>query len=146
MEAQRFWDPASPTNTTASRYRAKPTTSASWTSAAATSRPTARWVEFGCGTGTTAVKHAPYVKRVRALDISERMLGFGRDKAAAAGVSNVDFIQGTLFDLQLADNSVDVVLGLSILHLLPNRDETLIEVQRVLKPGGVFISSTACVG
>lgn len=102
-------------------------------------------VEFGCGTGTTAVKHAPFVRRYRAVDISERMLEYGRAQAADAQVSNVEFIHGTLFDVQLPDASVDAVLGMSVLHLLPNRDETLVEVHRVLKPGGVFISSTACI-
>lgn len=145
MEAHRFWDRI------ATKYNRQPVPSeADYQRKLDISRshftPDSEVVEFGCGTGTTAVKHAPYVKRIRALDISERMLNFGRDKAAAAGVSNVEFIRGTLFDLQLPDNSVDAVLGLSILHLLPNRDETLIEVHRVLKPGGVFISSTACVG
>ncbi|PTY38494.1 hypothetical protein BGP77_12360 [Saccharospirillum sp. MSK14-1] len=103
-------------------------------------------VEFGCGTGTTAVTQAPFVKRLRAVDISERMLAIAHQQAADAHVNNVEFTRGTLFDLNLADNSVDVVMGMSILHLLPNREETLVEVHRILKPGGQFISSTACVG
>ncbi|WP_157954463.1 class I SAM-dependent methyltransferase [Saccharospirillum mangrovi] len=145
MQADRFWDRI------ARKYYQQPVPSeADYQRKLALSREhfttDSEVVEFGCGTGTTAVKHAPFVKRYRAVDISARMLDIARTQAAEAQASNVEFIQGTLFDLQLPDASVDAVLGMSILHLLPNRDETLVEVHRILKPGGVFISSTACVG
>jgi hypothetical protein len=39
-----------------------------------------------------------------------------------------------------------VILGLSILHLLADKDAVIAKVFRLLKPGGVFISSTTCVG
>jgi cyclopropane fatty-acyl-phospholipid synthase-like methyltransferase len=32
-------------------------------------------LEFGCGTGSTAIVHAPHVKELRAIDISEKMIG-----------------------------------------------------------------------
>ena len=38
------------------------------------------------------------------------------------------------------------MLGLSILHLLEDRDAAIARVHSLLKPGGVFISSTACLG
>jgi 2-polyprenyl-3-methyl-5-hydroxy-6-metoxy-1,4-benzoquinol methylase len=40
---------------------------------------------------------------------------------------------------------MDVVLGMSILHLLENKEAVIAKVQRMLKPGGVFVSSTACL-
>ena len=39
-----------------------------------------------------------------------------------------------------------MVLGLSILHLLDDRDAAIAKVYNCLKPGGVFVSSTACLG
>ena len=39
-------------------------------------------LEFGCGTGSTALKHAPFVNRILALDISAKMLDIARGKAA----------------------------------------------------------------
>ncbi|MFG1497920.1 class I SAM-dependent methyltransferase [Saccharospirillum sp. HFRX-1] len=145
MEAHRFWDRI------ANKYYKQPVPSeADYQRKLELTREYftahSEVVEFGCGTGTTAVAHAPFVKRLRAVDISERMLAIARQQAADAGVDNLSFRCGTLFDLNLADNSVDVVLGMSILHLLPNRQETLVEVHRILKPGGCFISSTACIG
>ncbi len=41
---------------------------------------------------------------------------------------------------------LDMVLGLSILHLLENKAEVMAKVHRMLKPGGVFVTSTACLG
>jgi len=41
---------------------------------------------------------------------------------------------------------VDAVLGLSILHLLENKEEVIAKVHKMLKPGGIFITSTACIG
>jgi len=108
--------------------------------------PHMRVLEFGCGTGTTAIAHAPHVEQIDAIDISENMLEIGRDKARDAGVENVSFTRSTLSEYNAGESSVDVVLALSILHLLPDREASINEVKRILKPGGYFISSTACLG
>lgn len=107
--------------------------------------PETEVLEFGCGTGSTAIAHAPYVKRILATDISARMLEIASGKAATAGLQNVSFEQSTLEGLGLPDASFDVVMGHSILHLLEDMDGALAEVHRILKPGGYFISSTACI-
>lgn len=102
-------------------------------------------LEFGCGTGSTALAHAPYVKHIQATDISSNMLEIGRQKAEAASVENVDFQQAGISDIEVPDESLDAVFGFSILHLLEDKDDALSRVYRMLKPGGVFISSTACL-
>jgi len=103
-------------------------------------------VEFGCGTGTTAIHHAPHVKHIDATDVSENMIDIGRTKAEAAGADNITFSLGTLMDLGANEASIDVVLGLNVLHLVPDRKTVLAEVARILKPGGALVSSTACIG
>ncbi len=108
-------------------------------------QPDMRVVEFGCGTGSTALVHAPLVQHMLATDVSAKMLEIGREKAEAAGVTNIDFQLGALTDLAIEAASVDAVLGLNVLHLVPNRLETMAEVARILKPGGVFVSSTVCL-
>ena len=40
-------------------------------------------LEFGCGTGGTAIIHAPYVKHIRAIDISGNMIAIAKGKAEA---------------------------------------------------------------
>ncbi len=100
-------------------------------------------LEFGCGTGSTALVHAPYVKEILATDISSKMLDIAAQKARDAGAGNVRFQQGTLESLELGAESFDAVLGLSILHLLEDAEAALSRVHGLLKPGGIFVSSTA---
>jgi ubiquinone/menaquinone biosynthesis C-methylase UbiE len=102
--------------------------------------------EFGCGTGGTAITHAPHVRSIRAVDFSARMLEKARDRAAQAGVTNVTFEQGDITKMAIPPASYDMVLGLSILHLLKDRDAVIARVFEILKPGGRFVSSTACIG
>ena len=109
-------------------------------------RPDMEVLEFGCGTGSTALTHAPFVKRILATDISPRMIEIARGKAAASHIDNVEFRPGAIDHFSAPDGSFDAVLGLSILHLLEDRDAVLAKVHRLLKPGGLFVSSTACLG
>jgi len=102
-------------------------------------------VEFGCGTGSTAIVHAPAVKTYHAIDVSEKMIEIARGKAAEAGISNLSFTVGTLEEANVPDSSCDAILGLNILHLVPDLDGTLATVARVLAPGGRFFSSTICL-
>lgn len=109
-------------------------------------RPDMEVLEFGCGTGSTAIAHAPFVKHVQAIDISARMIEIAQAKADAGAIGNVTFERAAIDDFSAPDQSFDAVLGLSILHLVENRDEVISRVQKMLKPGGVFVSSTACLG
>jgi ubiquinone/menaquinone biosynthesis C-methylase UbiE len=109
-------------------------------------RPDMQVLEFGCGTGSTALAHAPFVKHVRATDVSAEMIEIARAKAEAAKVENVSFEQTGIEELDAADVSLDVVMGHSILHLVEDKDAVIAKVHRLLKPGGVFVSSTACIG
>ncbi|MCG8545220.1 MAG: class I SAM-dependent methyltransferase [Alphaproteobacteria bacterium] len=109
-------------------------------------RPDMEILEFGCGTGTTAIIHAPYVKHIRAIDISAKMIEIARAKAAAANVENVTFEVSTVEDFTAPEESFDVILGLNILHLLENKEAVIAKVHRMLKSGGVFVTSTVCLG
>jgi len=109
-------------------------------------RPDMELLEFGCGTGSTALVHAPFVNHISAIDLSAKMIEIARGKAAAAEVTNVTFEQLSIDDLDAPDHTYDAVLGLSILHLLRDMDGAIAKVRRMLKPGGLFITSTVCVG
>lgn len=111
-------------------------------------RPDMEVMEFGCGTGTTAVAHAPHVKHIHGYDVSEKMLEIARSRAREAGVTNATFERADIIDLALPESRFDVVMAHSILHLLrpKHREAVLAKVRRVLKPGGVFVSSTICIG
>ncbi|MEE4299280.1 MAG: class I SAM-dependent methyltransferase [Pseudomonadales bacterium] len=108
-------------------------------------RPQMRVLEFGCGTGSTALEHAPHVAHVDATDVSAAMIDIGREKAERAGVTNVRFRRIGLEDFEAPDGSYDVVLALNLLHLVPDRTAALAKIRRLLKPGGLFVSSTVCL-
>ncbi|MBW8728962.1 MAG: class I SAM-dependent methyltransferase [Inquilinus limosus] len=101
--------------------------------------------EFGCGTGTTALRLAPSVGRIVATDISGEMIAIASRKAEAAGCGNAEFRVGTPDALALPDGTFDAALGFNVLHLVAARDAALSGVHRLLKPGGIFISKTPCL-
>ncbi len=107
--------------------------------------PDSKVLEFGCGTGSTAILHAPFVKHIDALDVSPEMIRIARDKIAPAEVTNVAFSVADMDSFQAQPGSYDAALGLNILHLLDNRMAAMGRVYEALKPGGYFISSTACI-
>lgn len=109
-------------------------------------RPDMNVLEFGCGTGSTALSHAPLVNHIQAIDISPKMIEIAREKAASEKVTNVGFEVDTIDEFDISDESYEVVLGMSILHLLHDPDRAMRKVYTFLKPGGVFNSSTACLG
>lgn len=108
-------------------------------------RSDSKVLEFGCGSGATAIFHAPYVKHVIATDISDKMIEAAKRKAVEAGVKNIAFEQGTLDSLNLQNESFDAVLGLNVLHLLEDVDGAITKVNQILKKDGVFVSSTSLI-
>ncbi|MDH5454772.1 MAG: methyltransferase domain-containing protein [Gammaproteobacteria bacterium] len=109
-------------------------------------RPGMEVLEIGCGTGSTAIVHAPYVGHIRATDLSTRMVEIAQDKAKAAGIGNVTFDASSVEGLDMPDASFDAVMAHNILHLLEDWERAIADIHRMLKPGGVFVSSTACIG
>ena len=137
----RFWDRI------AERYSRKdvPDQAAYETKLAKTDgylKPEDRVLEIGCGTGTTALHHAPKAGHILATDISAKMIDIAREKAATAGVSNVDFEVSSIDDLDSSPDQFDVILAHSILHLIEDVPRTLRQLRRMLKPGGLLIQST----
>lgn len=107
--------------------------------------PDSRVIEFGCGTGTTALYHAPFVKSILATDISEKMIEIAWSKAQSAGIENVTFEVAGLDAPELTDNSFDMVMMHSLLHLLREREPAIGRAYDLLKPGGYFVANTACL-
>jgi 2-polyprenyl-3-methyl-5-hydroxy-6-metoxy-1,4-benzoquinol methylase len=143
-EQAKFWD------WTAERYARQPITDeAAYREKLSRTRqylgPQCRVLEFGCGTGSTAIAHAPYVGHIHATDISAKMLAIAREKASAEGLSNVSFEQATLRDPGGKAVSWDVILGMNVLHLVPDMARDISLAHTLLKPGGVFVSSSPCI-
>ncbi len=103
-------------------------------------------LELGCGTGTTAIHHASFVKVIHAVDISPKMIDIARHRASEAGVINITFECKPVETLDLQERSQDVVMAHSILHLVADPAQLIEQVYRWLRPGGLFISNTTCIG
>lgn len=104
--------------------------------------PSSRLLEIACGTGTTALWHAPKVSYVRASDFSTKMIAIARRKAEEAGVTNVDFVVEGIDELPRPETPFDVALAMSILHLLPDPGGALHRLSDCLRPGGYVFTST----
>lgn len=109
-------------------------------------QPSMRVLEFGCGTGSTAIAHAPYVQHIRAIDFSSNMIEIAQAKADAQHIENVTFEQASMDQMSVSERAYDAVLGLNVLHLLDNKEAVIAKVHTMLQPGGLFITSTLCLG
>jgi ubiquinone/menaquinone biosynthesis C-methylase UbiE/DNA-binding transcriptional ArsR family regulator len=96
--------------------------------------PTLEVGDLGCGTGQLAETIAPHVRRVVAVDGSADMLDAARTRLH--GLSNVDIRQGDLEALPLDAEALDAAVLSLVLHYSPDPARALVEVARVLRPGG----------
>lgn len=108
--------------------------------------PDATVLELGCGTGSTALLLANSARRIVASDISGGMLDVGRRNAQAQGIDNLHFLHGDAFAPALDGQTFDVVMAMNLLHLVEDLDAVLARAHELLKPGGVLISKTPCLG
>lgn len=106
--------------------------------------PGDRVLELGCGTGTTALRLAPNVAEIVASDSAPAMLAVGRRKAAEQGVTNMYLVEAAAENPP--EGPFDAVLAFNLLHLVDDLDASLAAIRDRLKPGGLFISKTFCVG
>lgn len=104
-------------------------------------------LDIGCGTGSTALALAPGVAHVHAVDSSSEMVRIANAKARAGGVDNVTFHTAAFADVSMfAAESFDMICAYSLLHLVDDLPAVLAKIDTLLKPGGVFVSSTVCLG
>ena len=75
---------------------------------------------------------------ITCLDYSENMMASAREKAKAAEINNITFIQGDVGALPFEDDSFDIVLSLNGFHAFPDKEAAYRETYRVLKSGGAF--------
>jgi arsenite methyltransferase len=70
------------------------------------------------------------------VDMTDEMLDLARANAAQAQSTNVEFLKGTIEDIPLPDESVDVVISNCVINLSVDKPRVLTEMFRVLAPGG----------
>lgn len=106
--------------------------------------PSDRVLEFACGTGLTTLRLAPHAAWVRGIDISPKMTAIAREKAR--DIPNVEITNTDLFDPGLEPGSFDVVTAFNVLLYLPDLPAVLARIRELLRPEGLFLSATDCLG
>lgn len=102
-------------------------------------RPGDRVVDVGSGAGIDSLIAAEMVApegQVVGVDMTPQMLAKARQAAAEADADNVEFRQGYGEALPLQDEWADVVISNGVLNLMPDKEQALAEMARVLKPDG----------
>jgi ArsR family transcriptional regulator len=96
----------------------------------------ADWVvgDLGCGTGQVTAALAPFVARVVGVDASAAMLEAARERLH--GFDNVDLRRGDLEALPIDAAMLDAATLMLVLHHVPEPQQALDEMARVVKPGG----------
>ncbi len=96
-------------------------------------------LDLGSGAGADVLIAARRVQpggRAIGVDMTPEMLELARRNVSAAGVDNVELLEGYLEDLPLPDASVDVVISNCVINLAADKHVVLREAARVLRPGG----------
>lgn len=96
-------------------------------------------LDLGSGGGIDVILSAKRVGPtglVYGLDMTDEMLALARNNAADAGIANAIFLKGFIEQIPLPAESVDVVISNCVINLSTDKAEVLVEISRVLKPGG----------
>ncbi|MFN8177649.1 MAG: arsenite methyltransferase [bacterium] len=96
-------------------------------------------LDLGSGGGIDVLLSARRVGpggKAYGLDMTDEMLALARENQRNAGVTNAEFLRGTIEAIPLPDASVDVVISNCVINLSTDKRRTLGEAFRVLKPGG----------
>jgi ubiquinone/menaquinone biosynthesis C-methylase UbiE len=105
-------------------------------------------LDFATGTGrlSYALRNRTEFKgKIVALDLSLGMLEQAAAKLTASPLSakntQVEFLRHLSLPLPFPDAAFDAVCALEVLELFPSMDEPLRELTRVLRPGGILLTS-----
>ena len=95
-------------------------------------------LDVGCGGGLLAEEFAALGCRVTGVDPSSESLAVARAHAAQGGLA-IEYIEGTGEALPFEDASFDVVYCCDVLEHVNDVGKTIVEIARVLKPGGRLV-------
>jgi arsenite methyltransferase len=101
-------------------------------------------LDLGSGGGIDVLLSARRVGptgKAYGLDMTDEMLELARRNQREAGVDNAEFLKGTIEQIPLPDESVDVIISNCVINLSGDKPSVLREAARVLRPGGRFAVS-----
>lgn len=96
-------------------------------------------LDLGSGGGIDVLLSARRVGptgKAYGLDMTPQMHELAQRNQAEAGVTNAEFLIGSIEDVPLPDSSVDVIISNCVVNLSPDKPAVVREAFRVLRPGG----------
>jgi len=96
-------------------------------------------LDVATGTGHTALHLAPHARMVVGLDLTERMLKLARSAGEGMAQDNLRWVRGDVMAMPFPDASIDVVCSRRAPHHFPQLRPALLEMFRVLRPGGKLV-------
>ncbi len=104
-----------------------------------------RVLEIGAGTGRHTLELARRTRNVVALDLSAAMLERLRDKAAGAGLKNIETVTADMREAEQAGafDEFDLICAFSVFEYMPDMPAVLARLAGLLRPGGRLYFTTA---
>lgn len=96
-------------------------------------------VEIGAGTGANLPHYPRTLEHLILSEPDPHMHRRLRRKAEALGWGRAEILDSTVEELPLREGSVDAVVATLVLCSVPHLDRALLEIRRVLRPGGRFV-------
>jgi ubiquinone/menaquinone biosynthesis C-methylase UbiE len=97
-------------------------------------------LEIGCGRGAGAclLLREFLPRAIHAMDLDVHMISLARSYLTEAQKKQINLYVGDALHLPHRDACVDAVFGFGVLHHLPDWRGGMVEIARVLKPGGIY--------
>lgn len=103
-------------------------------------------LELATGTGIISFKLYHQISKITAIDVAPEMIKIAKEKCVQKSITNIDFRIGDICNLELQNESFDIIIASNVLHLLFNPELAMQEMKRVLRKNGKLIILTFCHG
>jgi len=98
-------------------------------------------LDIGCGPGLLLfeIKKIFPEGKLIGVDSSEQMLEIAKEKVEQNNIDELELMKGLAEDIPLPNDDIEVVVCLNCLHDFKDAQQTIEQVYRVLRSGGIFI-------